>query len=172
MGQGNCVVAIRAGRGLRNAKECSFPVRCRQHAARQRPCVRRHLQRYLERGAGHERQRRYLTIFEQLRAELAHADYLGALQHYRGTYPRDPHLLTVSQFLIGYPSANRLYPNSLDAAEYVKQFGKPVILSDGDVVFQPQEIRRSGPRSEKYLRGMERVFDSALQQIARKHSHQ
>ena len=81
------------------------------------------LQRYLEREVGHERQQRYWAIFEQLRAELGYADYLGALQHYRGTYPRDPHLLTVSQFLIDYPFANRLYPNSLDAVEYVKQFG-------------------------------------------------
>ena len=102
------------------------------------------LKRHLEREVGHERQQRYWAIFEELRAELGYADYLGALQHYRGTYPRDPHLLTVSQFLVDYPFANRLFPNSLDAVEYVRQFGKPVILSDGDVVFQPQKIRRSG----------------------------
>jgi FMN phosphatase YigB (HAD superfamily) len=102
------------------------------------------LKRYLEREVGHERQQRYWAIFEELRAELGYADYLGALQHYRDSYPRDHHLLTVSQFLIDYPFANRLYPNSLDAVEHVKQFGKPVILSDGDVVFQPRKIRRSG----------------------------
>ena len=102
------------------------------------------LKRHLEREVGHERQQRYWAIFEQLRAELGYTDYLGALQHYRGIYPRDPHLLTVSQFLIDYPFANRLFPNSLYAVDYVKQFGKPVILSDGDVVFQPQKIRRSG----------------------------
>jgi len=102
------------------------------------------LKRHLEREVGHERQQRYWTIFEELRAELGYADYLGALQHYRATYPRDPHLLTVSQFLIDYPFANRLYPNSLDAVEHVKQFGKVLILSDGDVVFQPRKIRRSG----------------------------
>ena len=102
------------------------------------------LKRYLEREVGHERQQRYWVIFEELRAELGYADYLGALQHYRAAYPPDPHLLTVSQFLNDYPFANRLFPNSLDAVEYVKQFGKPVILSDGDVVFQPRKIRRSG----------------------------
>jgi FMN phosphatase YigB (HAD superfamily) len=102
------------------------------------------LKRHLEREVGHERQQRYWAIFEELRAELGYADYLGALQHYRATYPRDPHLLTVSQFLIDYPFANRLFPNSLDAVEHVKQFGKPVVLSDGDVVFQPRKIRRSG----------------------------
>ena len=102
------------------------------------------LKRHLEREVGHERQQRYWAVFEELRAELGYADYLGALQHYRAAYPRDAHLLTVSQFLIDYPFANRLFPNSLDAVEHVKKFGKPVILSDGDVVFQPRKIRRAG----------------------------
>ena len=102
------------------------------------------LKRHLEKEVGHERQQRYWAFFEELRAELGYADYLGALQRYRSEYPRDPHLLTVSDFLVEYPFANRLFPNSLDVIDYVKQFGRPVILSDGDVVFQPLKIRRSG----------------------------
>ncbi|MGZ4827283.1 MAG: HAD family hydrolase [Terriglobales bacterium] len=102
------------------------------------------LKRHLEQEVGHERQQRYWAVFEELRAEVGYADYLGALQQYRAAYPRDPHLLTVSHFLLEYPFAQRLFPNSLDAVDHVKQFGKPVILSDGDVVFQPHKIRRSG----------------------------
>jgi FMN phosphatase YigB (HAD superfamily) len=102
------------------------------------------LKRHLEKEVGHERQQRYWMFFEELRSELGYADYLGALQRYRSEYPRDPHLLTVSHFLVEYPFANRLFPNSLDVVDYVKQFGRPVILSDGDVVFQPLKIRRSG----------------------------
>lgn len=102
------------------------------------------LKRHLEKEVGHERQQRYWAFFEGLRAELGYADYLGALQRYRSEYPRDPHLLTVSDFLVEYPFANRLFPNSLDVVDYIKQFGRPVILSDGDVVFQPLKIRRSG----------------------------
>jgi len=34
------------------------------------------------------------------------------------------------------------------------------------------KLRLANRRPEKYLRGMERVFDSALQQIARKHSYE
>jgi phosphoserine phosphatase len=102
------------------------------------------LQRYLEREVGQERQERYWTIFEQLRSELGYADYLGALQRYRTEYPRDPHLLTVSHFLINYPFADRLYPNALEVIEHVKQWGTIVILSDGDVVFQPRKVERSG----------------------------
>ncbi|HEY6307674.1 MAG TPA: HAD family hydrolase [Candidatus Angelobacter sp.] len=102
------------------------------------------LKRYLEATVGPERQQRYWDFFEQLRTELGYADYLGALQRYRLEYPRDPGLLTVSHFLVNYPFATRLYPDSLDAVEYVKAWGTPVVLSDGDVVFQPLKIERSG----------------------------
>jgi FMN phosphatase YigB (HAD superfamily) len=102
------------------------------------------LQRYLQSEVGPERAQHYWTIFEQLRSELGYADYLGALQRYRIEHPRDPKLLTVSNFLVNYPFANRLYPNSLDAIEHVKQWGPAVILSDGDVVFQSRKVERSG----------------------------
>jgi len=102
------------------------------------------LARHLEREVGPDGQKRYWAIFEELRAELGYADYLGALQRYRAEYPRDPQLLTLSSFLIDYPFANRLYPESLDAIEHLDAFGPTVILSDGDVVFQPRKIARSG----------------------------
>ncbi|HLW52641.1 MAG TPA: HAD family hydrolase [Candidatus Angelobacter sp.] len=102
------------------------------------------LKRHLNQQVGPERQQSYWEIFEQLRTELGYADYLGALQRYRIKYPTDPSLLTVSHFMINYPFATRLYPDSLDAVEYVKQWGKPVVLSDGDVVFQPLKVERSG----------------------------
>ena len=102
------------------------------------------LMRHLENCVGHERQQRYWVLFEQLRAELGYADYLGALQRYRVEYPRDPHLLTVSSFLVNYPFANRLFPRSLDVVDQLKQWGLAVVLSDGDVVFQPRKVERSG----------------------------
>jgi hypothetical protein len=102
------------------------------------------LQRHLQHEVGSEREQRYWAIFEQLREELGYADYLGALQRYRIEYPRDPHLLTVSSFLVNYPFANRLYPDSLDVIDFIKQWGPAVILSDGDVVFQPRKVERSG----------------------------
>ncbi|NOT21251.1 MAG: HAD family hydrolase [Nitrospiraceae bacterium] len=102
------------------------------------------LKRHLEQQMGRERQERYWTIFERLRTELGYADYLGALQFYRIEQPRDPQVLTVSHFLVNYPFANRLFPNALDALEHVKRWGPAVVLSDGDVVFQPRKIERSG----------------------------
>jgi phosphoglycolate phosphatase-like HAD superfamily hydrolase len=102
------------------------------------------LKQHLEREVGPEHARLYWTIFEQLRDELGYADYLGALQRYRVEYPRYPHVLTASRFLVNYPFADRLFPHALDVVEHVKQWGRTVILSDGDVVFQPRKIERSG----------------------------
>jgi FMN phosphatase YigB (HAD superfamily) len=102
------------------------------------------LKRHLIIKVGETSAQRYWEIFERLRTELGYADYLGALQGYRIERPRDPKLLAVSHFMINYPFANRLFPESLDAVEYARQFGQPVILSDGDVVFQPRKIDRSG----------------------------
>ena len=91
---------------------------------------------------------RYWAIFEQLRSELGYADYLGALQRYRvhgpGDATPDPALLQLSTFLIDYPFVERLYPGALRAIEHLQRFGPAVILSDGDVVFQPRKVQRSG----------------------------
>jgi FMN phosphatase YigB (HAD superfamily) len=102
------------------------------------------LRRYLEREVGAEGLARYWAIFEALRVELGYADYLGALQRYRLECPRDPHLLCVSSFLLDYPFADRLYPGALDVLERFRGWGPTVILSDGDVVFQPRKVERSG----------------------------
>ena len=106
--------------------------------------VARDLRDHLTRAFGAERQERYWNLFEQLRAELGYADYLGALQRYRVENPHDPHLLQVSSYLVDYPFADRLYPRALDVIRHLGQWGPTVILSDGDVVFQPRKVERSG----------------------------
>jgi len=102
------------------------------------------LRNHLEREFGAESRDRYWAIFEELRIELGYADYLGALQRYRLEDLCDPRLLMMSAFLVDYPFANRLYPGSLDVLEHVRSWGPTVILSDGDVVFQPRKVQRSG----------------------------
>ncbi|MDQ2947781.1 MAG: HAD family hydrolase [Acidobacteriota bacterium] len=102
------------------------------------------LKRHLTQAFGAERQERYWAIFEKLRVELGYADYLGALQRYRAENPRDPHFVQLSFYLLDYPFANRLFPASLDVIEQFRSWGPTVILSDGDVVFQPRKIERSG----------------------------
>jgi FMN phosphatase YigB (HAD superfamily) len=102
------------------------------------------LQRHLVSEVGAEGAQEYWEIFEQLRTELGYADYLGALQRYRSKHPRAPNLVCVSDFLINYPFAERLFPDALKVIEHLQQWGPAVILSDGDVVFQPLKISRSG----------------------------
>ena len=102
------------------------------------------LKHHLEKEVGREGSQCYWSGFEKLREELGYADYLGALQRYRSENPHDPRLLAVSRFLIDYPFADRLFPNALDVVFRVKQRGPAVILSDGDVVFQPLKVERSG----------------------------
>src|SRR5438552_8234242 len=102
------------------------------------------LKRHLTKGLGVDRQERYWTIFEELRKQVGYADYLGALQRYRAEHPREPNFLQVSFYLLNYHFANRLYPGSLDVIEHLGKWGATVILSDGDVVFQPRKVERSG----------------------------
>jgi len=99
---------------------------------------------HLEREFGRARRDRYWSIFETLRAELGYADYLGALQRYRLENLDEPQLLLMSSFLIDYPFANRLYPDALEVLAHCRRYGPTVILSYGDVVFQPRKVRRSG----------------------------
>jgi FMN phosphatase YigB (HAD superfamily) len=99
---------------------------------------------YLQREIGRESTAHYFELFEQLRSELGYADYLGALQRFRVAYPREPGLLAVSSFMVNYPFANRLFPSALDVIEHLGRLGPTVILTDGDVVFQPRKIDCSG----------------------------
>jgi FMN phosphatase YigB (HAD superfamily) len=99
---------------------------------------------YLERSYGATCRDRYWAILEDLFVELGYRDYLGALQRYRVGHPQDMQLLSMSSFLVDYPFANRLYPGSLDVLERLRQWGQTVLLTDGDVVFQPRKVERSG----------------------------
>jgi FMN phosphatase YigB (HAD superfamily) len=106
--------------------------------------IQNDLKRHLEGEFGAACRDRYWEILEQLFTELGYRDYLGALQRYRVEHPQDIHLLSMSSYLVDYPFANRLYPESLDVLERLCSWGQTVILSDGDVVFQPRKIDRSG----------------------------
>jgi FMN phosphatase YigB (HAD superfamily) len=106
--------------------------------------VHRDLSDHLEKQFGAPSRDRYWAIFEALRVELGYADYLGALQRYRLEVPDDSRLLLMSGYLMDYPFAGRVYPGVLGSLERLSRLGPTVILSDGDVVFQPRKIQRSG----------------------------
>lgn len=100
--------------------------------------------RHIEREFGRDARARYLEIFEQLRDQLGYADYLGALERYRQQDLHDPRFLHMANWVIEYPFPQRLYPGALDVLKRVRKWGKAVILSDGDAVFQPRKVERSG----------------------------
>ena len=102
------------------------------------------LRRHLGDAFGDEWHQRYWEIFEQLRGELGYADYLGALQRFRVERPMDPRMLEISRYLLHYPFGFRLFPGALDLISRLRQRGPTVILSDGDVVFQPHKVEQSG----------------------------
>jgi FMN phosphatase YigB (HAD superfamily) len=102
------------------------------------------LKRHLEREFGAASRDRYWAILEALFVELGYRDYLGALQRYRVEHPQDVRLMKMSSYLVDYAFANRLYPGALDVLERFRAWGPTVILSDGDVVFQPRKVERSG----------------------------
>jgi FMN phosphatase YigB (HAD superfamily) len=106
--------------------------------------VERDLRHHLSSFLSPQARERYFQIFEELRQELGYADYLGTLERYRLEALHEPRVLKMSCWLVDYPFAQRLYPNALDAVEHVRHWGVPVVLSDGDAVFQPRKVERSG----------------------------
>jgi FMN phosphatase YigB (HAD superfamily) len=106
--------------------------------------VQAHLSEHLATAYGAAARDRYWDIFEELRSKLGYADYLGALERYRIEAMHCPAVLRMSNWLVDYPFADRLYPGALDAVKHVQRWGPTVILSDGDAVFQPRKVERSG----------------------------
>lgn len=88
--------------------------------------------------------RRFWAHLEDLRAELGYADYLGALQRLRRERPYAPNLLAIADFLLDYPFDRRLHPRALDVLRHLRRRGPTALLTDGDVVFQPRKVERSG----------------------------
>ncbi|MBS0267156.1 MAG: HAD family hydrolase [Planctomycetes bacterium] len=106
--------------------------------------VTRDLKQHLVHTFGPDREQRFWSIFEDCRKERGYADYLGALQRYRVEHPHDPSILQMSLFLVDYPFRTRIFPGALDVIRWLRDWGPAVILSDGDAVFQPLKVQRSG----------------------------
>jgi FMN phosphatase YigB (HAD superfamily) len=106
--------------------------------------VQNHLKEHLADSYGPSARDRYWSILEELRGELGYVDYLGALERFRVEEIHRPDVLRMSNWLVDYPFSDRLYPAALDVVKHVQQWGPAVILSDGDAVFQPRKVERSG----------------------------
>jgi FMN phosphatase YigB (HAD superfamily) len=128
----------------------------------------------LEQSFGSSERERYWAIFGRLREQLGLADYLASLQAFRSGLDDHPDLLAMSEFLLEYPFTARLFPRALEAVAHLNTLGRPVVLSDGDIVFQPRKIQRSGiwdavgGRVMIYLH-KERVLDHMQQRYPARH---
>ncbi|HEY4144826.1 HAD family hydrolase [Pinirhizobacter sp.] len=89
-------------------------------------------------------QQRWADIDKGLRAQYGFADYLGILQRFRLGLEDHPRILEMSDWLLSYPFDERVYPDTLTALAHLKSLGTPVVLSDGDAVFQPRKLKRAG----------------------------
>ena len=127
----------------------------------------------LVRGFGTAGRDRYWAHYARLRDELGYADYLGSLQAFRAGLEEHPELLQMSGFLLDYPFAQLLYPRALETISYLRTLGLTVVMSDGDVVFQPRKVQRSGiweaveghvliqPHKQHALDAMQRCYPAA-----------
>ncbi|MBV9520791.1 MAG: HAD family hydrolase [Hyphomicrobiales bacterium] len=106
--------------------------------------IQRDIREHLEGSYGEHARDRYWAIFQELWGELGYADYLGALERYRREELHDPRILRLASWLVDYAFANRLYPQALDAVRHARRLAPAIVLSDGDAVFQPRKIERSG----------------------------
>jgi len=131
------------------------------------------LRKHLRDAFGADCEQRYWEIFEELRRELGYADYLGALQRYRNEHPRESHLLRISLYLLHYPFASRVYPRAFDVIRRLGDSGTVAILTDGDVVFQPRKVERSGLWAA--VSGEVQIFihkEQMLDEVERRHPAQ
>ncbi|GLQ91049.1 HAD family hydrolase [Dyella flagellata] len=124
------------------------------------------LHAHLTREFGQAECDRYWAIYEQLRTSLGYVDYLGALQRFRLENDTRPGVFNLAYWLLDYPFEHRLYAGALEAVDELNKLGRAVILSDGDVAFQPHKIERAGIRG--VVRGEVLIFvhkELALQQM-------
>ncbi len=88
--------------------------------------------------------KRFWTIYEEQRVKHGYADFLGTLERFRLEHLGQPRAMLLANWLMAYPFAERLYPEALPAVRHVAQWGLPVILTDGDGVFQAYKLVRAG----------------------------
>jgi FMN phosphatase YigB (HAD superfamily) len=106
--------------------------------------IQQDLKDHIDQVYGCAARERYWRILEDRFAELGYRDYIGALQRFRVEHPREVELLWMSSFLMDYPFADRLFPGALEVLRRLRRIGPTVILSDGDVAFQPRKVERAG----------------------------
>jgi FMN phosphatase YigB (HAD superfamily) len=106
--------------------------------------MKRDLGDYVNRTFGPGAENELWTLYEEERVKHGYADFLGTLERFRLAHLQDTRVLKLANWVMDYPYIERLYPDALGVVRHVRQWGLPVILTDGDGVFQPHKLERAG----------------------------
>jgi FMN phosphatase YigB (HAD superfamily) len=112
---------------------------------------------------------RFWTTYEEVRDECDHVDFLETLDRFHRTADEPPEQRReLDRLILDFPYPEARYPATLDVLAALWKSGTPVVLSDGDPVFQPLKIFRSGVAEA--VRGNVLVFphkETCLDAVAR-----
>lgn len=118
---------------------------------------------------GQERSDRFWQIYEEVRRDEDYVDYPLTFKRI-AEEQNDPELRTsLETVLEGLQFSSYLYPGVLGTLAYLRTLGTPVILSDGDQVFQPYKIRYSG--LERAVDGHVLIYVHKEQELPRVFAH-
>jgi FMN phosphatase YigB (HAD superfamily) len=106
--------------------------------------MKRDLGDYVRRTFGEKAEDELWKLYGEERVKHGYADFLGTLELFRLAHLHDARVLHLANWVMDYPYIERLYPDALGVVRHVRQWGLPVILTDGDGVFQPHKLERAG----------------------------
>ncbi len=93
---------------------------------------------------GVELARRFWVVYEQVRQQAEFVDYPATLDRFINQYGDASQPVQLRQIFESLPFASFLFPDVIETLRHLRSLGTVAILSDGDQVFQPLKIRKSG----------------------------
>jgi FMN phosphatase YigB (HAD superfamily) len=117
---------------------------------------------------------RFWELYEVIRKEIEIIDFFEIMRRLRDEFPAQAAAVDAGlDALMEWDFRPRLYPKALDTVLHLKSLGLPVVVSDGDPVFQPGKIHQCGVteavdgrvlifvHKEKYLPDVEARFKAS-----------
>ena len=86
--------------------------------------------------------RRFWELYEVVRDAEDYVDFPATVARLAAEHPTDA--ARIERILDELPYRDFVYPGALEMIERLWRIATPVILSDGDPVFQPRKIERAG----------------------------
>jgi phosphoglycolate phosphatase-like HAD superfamily hydrolase len=116
---------------------------------------------------------RFWQLYEIVRKETEVVDFVETMRRLGEEHPGSRDVIErATNALMSWDFCARLYPHAIETIEHLKSLGLPIIVSDGDPVFQPSKILQCGitaavdgrvlifVHKEKHLPAVERYFNA------------